>query len=404
MRKTVSRLLKPVRTFIRKGDAVLLALCLTASAYGLLLIYSATRYLHRDRFVYIQLAAVLLGVLVYVVFTFLDFQVFTEKHWRLLLVLSAVLLLLLKTPLGEDYDSGNLNWLVLSRIIPGFPMDLQPNEIIKIPFILVLARQICHIQDAGRDISSVPSVLMTGGFALIVLTLIAVICGDFGMCVIYACIYVTMAWVSGVKLRWFAAAGGLTAGAAVILWLFVLPETKYWTDYRIMRFRVVLDHSLDPRNRGLQQTRSLLAIGSGRIFGQGYLHGTQTQSADSWHLPNRQTDFIFSVCGEELGMAGCILLILILGLIVLRCIWVGKHANSPFSAYVCLGMAGMLLFQILFNIGMCLFILPVMGLTLPFISYGGSSVITLYGAMGIVSSVKAKTLPGWLRDRSNVEE
>ena len=119
-------------------------------------------------------------------------------------------------------------------------------------------------------------------------------------------------------------------------------------------------------------------------------------------LPVRQSDFIFSVCGEELGMVGCVLLLAILAAIILRCIWVGRHASSPFAAYAAMGISGMLIAQVVFNVGMCLFVLPVMGLTLPFISHGGSSIITLYAAMGIVSSIKAHTLPSWLRDRSQV--
>ena len=117
-------------------------------------------------------------------------------------------------------------------------------------------------------------------------------------------------------------------------------------------------------------------------------------------LPARDTDFIFAVCGEELGMVGCLALLLLLSLIILRCIWVARNANSPFHAYVAMGMAGMLLIQVAANVGMCLFVFPVMGLTLPFFSYGGSSIITLYAAMGIVSSIKARNLPSWLRDRS----
>ena len=98
-------------------------------------------------------------------------------------------------------------------------------------------------------------------------------------------------------------------------------------------------------------------------------------------------------------MVGCLLLLGLLTLIILRCIWVARTANSPFYAYVSMGMAGMLIVQIAANVGMCLFLFPVMGLTLPFISYGGSSIITLFAAMGIVSSAKARTLPSWLRDR-----
>ena len=401
----MSILFSPIREFFKKGDVILLGLCLAASFFGLALIYSATQYLGENRwirFVSVQFIAVLLGVIVYMLLTFVDFQLFMEKRWKFLLMFNVFFLLLLLTPLGEDYNSGNLNWLVISRIIPRFPMDVQPNEIVKISFILLLALQIVKIQDHDLDISSIPSILQVGGHTVFMLGLIAVICGDFGMCVIYMMIFVAMAWASGVKLRWFLLVGGGLVLAAVVIWLFFLPETRWWNDYRIMRFRVVFDHSLDVRGRGWQQTRATLAIGSGRLFGQGYLNGIQTQSPSSDALPARHTDFIYAVCGEELGLVGCMALLLLLCLIVLRCIWVGRHASSPFHAYVCMGMAGMLMSQITFNVGMCLFVLPVMGLTLPFISYGGSSIITLFAAKGIVSSVKARPMPSWLRDRSHV--
>ena len=360
---------------------MLLFLCLLSSGYGLLLIFSATRYENSYKSVIVQFIGIILGVVAYMLITFVDLQLFIDKHWKPTLIASIILILLLLTPLGLSVG-GNLNWLAISKIIPGFPLNLQPNEIVKLPFILLLSLQITKIQDQGREISSLPSLIQIGGFTVFMLGLIAVVCGDMGMCVIYMMIFVFMAWASGVKVRWFVLVGGGLILAAVILWLFVLPDTKWWNDYRIMRFRVVLDHDLDPMNKGYQQTRSLLAIGSGQLFGQGYLQGPYTQSASGSTLPARQTDFIFAVCGEELGLVGCVLLLLILGSVVLRCIWVGRHASTPFDAYVCMGVAGMLLVQIALNVGMCLFILPVMGLTLPFISYGGSSIITLFAAMG----------------------
>lgn len=393
----MTTLFSPVREFFKKGDLILLSLCLLASGYGLLLIFSATRYENSYKSVIVQLIGILLGIVAYMLITFVDLQLFIDKHWKPTLIASIVLILLLLTPLGLSVG-GNLNWLAISKIIPGFPLNLQPNEIVKLPFILLLSLQITKIQDQGRDISSLPSLIQIGGFTVFMLGLIAVVCGDMGMCVIYMMIFVFMAWASGVKVRWFVLVGGGLILAAVILWLFVLPDTKWWNDYRIMRFRVVLDHDLDPMNKGYQQTRSILAIGSGQLFGQGYLQGPYTQSASASTLPARHTDFIFAVCGEELGLVGCMLLLLVLGSVVLRCIWVGRHASTPFDAYVCMGVAGMLLVQIALNVGMCLFILPVMGLTLPFISYGGSSIITLFAAMGMVSSVKARTLPSWLRD------
>ena len=397
----LSLLFSPVKEFWKKGDVILLGLCLATSTFGLALIYSATQYQQSIKPVIIQAIAILLGVVAYVLLTFVDFQLFTEKRWKLMLIVSIILLFLLLTPLGLELY-GNRNWLGLSRIFSKFPMNLQPNEIVKIPFILILSLQIIKIQDRGYSISSIPSVMQIAGFTVFMLGLIAAICRDMGTCAVYIMIFAFMAWAAGVKLRWFVLVGGGAVLAVVIFWLFFLPETSLWTNFRIMRFRVVLDHSLDVRGKGWHQTRSILAIGSGKLFGQGYLKGIQTHSPNSSALPVRDSDLIFAVCGEELGFVGCMALLLLLSGIVLRCIWVGRHASSPFSAYVCMGMAGMLLSQITFNVGMCLYVLPVMGLTLPFVSYGGSSIITLFAAMGIVSSVKARPMPSWLRDRSQV--
>ena len=145
-----------------------------------------------------------------------------------------------------------------------------------------------------------------------------------------------------------------------------------------------------------------MAIGSGGLTGTGFLQGRVTQSANSWSLPERNTDFIFSVCGEEFGLIGCCALLLVLSLIILRCVRISRHAPDHLSAYIALGFAGMLMTQIIINVAMCLYVGPVVGLTLPFISYGGSSVLTMYACMGIVSGVKMRTLPSWIKDRSEL--
>ncbi len=393
----MNTLLSPIREFFRKGELLLLFLCLLASGYGLILIYSATRYLNNNRYFIVQSAAILIGVVAYIIMTFVDFHTLVEKSWKLILLFNAGFVLLVRSPLGVEL-LGNRNWIQ----IPGIPVTIQPDEVVKVTFILLLAWQMSRMHEKELDISSVPCVFQLAAHTLFLVAVVAWACGDMGMCVIYICIFAVMAWAAGVKLRWFVGVGGLSAIAAVILWVFILPKTKYWNDYRIMRFRVVLDHDLDVAGYGYQQTRSLLAIGSGGLTGQGYLNGTQTQAPYSQSLPIRESDFIFSVCGEEFGMVGCILLLALLALIVLRCIWIARHADSQFSAYVAMGAAGMLIAQIGFNVGMCLYLVPVMGLTLPFISNGGSSIVTMFAAMGIVSSVKAQTLPSWLKDRSNL--
>lgn len=153
---------------------------------------------------------------------------------------------------------------------------------------------------------------------------------------------------------------------------------------------------------GWQQSRSIMAIGSGGLTGLGYLKGIQTQSKSESALNARHTDEIFAVCGEELGLVGCLLLLLILACIILRCVWVAHRACSAQSALIAMGYAGMLLVQVGINVGMCLYVFPLVGLTLPFFSYGGSSIVTMFAAMGIVSGIKMRSLPSWLRDRSKL--
>ena len=138
-------------------------------------------------------------------------------------------------------------------------------------------------------------------------------------------------------------------------------------------------------------------LGGGKIFGQGLFHGVQTQSENPSSLPHRHTDFIFSVIGEELGMVGCVLTLLLLTAIILRCVYVARHARTRLESCVCIGVASVIIFQVIINVGMCLFVMPVIGLTLPFISYGGSSLVMLFAAMGMVSGVHGRAKPEWLR-------
>ena len=261
----------------------------------------------------------------------------------------------------------------------------------KLTFILLLARQLVWMKGRG-DMKSIPAVGLLAGNLLVTIGLYYVISSDMGSALVYVCIFACMAFAAGVALRWFAL-GIFGAGAG----FYLLWELDKIPPYMKERFQVLVDHSLYPLGAGWQQTRSLLAIGGGRLMGQGLLHGTQTQSTSSVNLPFRHTDFIFAVIGEELGMLGCVLTLALLAAIVIRCIVVARNAKSQLDAYICVGVAGMLVFQIVSNVGMCLFVLPVVGLTLPFISYGGSSVVTLFIAMGMVSGIQKRSLPDWLR-------
>lgn len=372
--------------FVRQGDFLLLLLCCAASIYGIILISSASSYQGNLRYVAVQAAALVIGIILYFLFSRTDIEAATEK-WKWMLIFNVVFIASLAV-LGTDAGTGNKSWIRFNFL----PIGIQPAEIVKITFILLLARQMSELQNEGiSKTGSIARLLLHLGFMC---GLIMGVSGDAGMVVVYVFIFFAMAFAAGVKLRWFLIGGGGVAGIFALLWSFTPLIKDYWKN----RILIIFNHSLDPLGIGWQQERSVLAIGSGQLTGQGLFRGIQTQSTYESSLPARHTDFIFSAAGEELGMVGCILIILILSAIILRCIFVALNAPTPITSLTCIGFAGMLLCQTIMNIGMCLYLFPVVGLTLPFFSYGGSSLITLFAAMGMVSGVKMRSLPSWLRD------
>ena len=371
--------------FIQQADLVLLGLCSTATLYGIALVFSATRYMDSAtglRRMIIQCVALGLGVCVYIFFSMLDLESITRK-WKWILAFNVVFILLLRTPFGVAGNTGNRAWLKF----PFVPFQIGPAEVVKITFVLLLAKQIEWLREEKEDLKSFGSALFVAAHTLGLCGLYFVVSHDMGNGLVFVFIFLCMAFVAGFALRWFlllfAGAGG--AIAAVLL-LDLVPKNM---NYMLNRFIVLFDHSFDPQGVGWQQTQSLLAIGSGGLYGQGYLSGSMTQSR--WSLPAKQTDLIFSVTGEELGLFGCLAIMVLLLAIIFRILLVARKARTPFYRYVCVGMASILIFQTVINIGMCLFVMPTIGITLPFFSYGGSSVLTLYMAMGVVSGIKKRS-------------
>lgn len=377
----LNRLKAILADFFQQADLVLLGLCCTATVYGIMMIYSATRYSNSNRPVIVQSVALLLGICVYIFLSMVDIEIVMKK-WKWMVGINIVLIGLLLTPLGIGGETtGNQAWLQ----IPGIPFNIGPAEVVKITFSLLLAKQLAWQREEKRDLRSFRSAAMAAGHTLVLMGWYVAISGDMGNALTFFFIFLCMAFAAGFALRWFVLLfAGCGAGVAVAWMLDLIPS------YMKNRFLVLFDHSYDVQRAGWQQTRSLLTIGGGGWFGQGYLQGTQTQ-AGKGSLPARHTDFIFSVIGEELGLVGCLAAILLLTAIIFRVLLVAKNAQIPFHSYLCVGMAAMLIFQTIINIGMCLFIMPVIGITLPFFSYGGSSVVTLFMAMGMVSGIKKRS-------------
>ena len=381
----LKRIKDSIFDILRQADWLLLCLCCGAALFGLVMIASATNFLNSWKMVIVQACAIVLGVGIYFLMSQIDLTE-AAKRWKWLLGFGIVMFLLLKTPLGIE-NNGNRAWLG----IEGFPANIQPAEIVKLTFILVLSRQLVWVKE-NWGLKSLRSIAFLAGHVLLMVGLYYVISSDMGSALVYIFIFAAMAFVAGVAARWFIIA--LLGGGAAFYLLWELDKIP---DYMKERFMVVFDHNLDPLGAGWQQTRSLLALGGGKLTGQGLFHGIQTQGEYSGSLPFRYTDFIFSAIGEELGMLGCLAVLLLLAAIIVRCLMVARKARNTTEAYVCVGVAAVLIFQTISNVGMCLFVLPVIGLTLPFFSYGGSSIVTLFAAMGMVSSVQSHSLPDWLR-------
>ena len=386
----LNRLRAILADFFQQADLVLLGLCCTATVFGMVLIASATHYMEPAtkmlRYVGVQGVAMLLGFCMYVLMSMVDIEIVLKK-WKWLVLFNLVFIGLLRTPLGVgEQSTGNQAWLKF----PGIPFQIGPAEVVKITFTLLLAKQLAWLREEKRDLRSFSAASQVAGHTLLLMGWYVVISGDMGNALTFFFIFLCMAFAAGFALRWFALLFlGSGVGFAAAWVLDLIP------DYMMDRFRVLLDHSYDALGVGWQQTRSLMAIGSGGIFGQGYMNGTQTQSSYPQSLPNRWTDFVFSVCGEELGLVGCLAVIILLTAIIIRVLLVAKNAQTSFHCYVCVGMAAMLIYQTVINIGMCLFVMPTIGVTLPFFSYGGSSVVTLYMAMGVVSGIKKRSPALW---------
>ena len=368
--------LHELKNFFRKGDMVLLIMCLSTSAFGCLIIASTNNYRGFTRYLLIQIAAIMIGVICFAITSSIDADWFSEH--RLLLTGICVGLLLLLIPFGTDLKTGNRSWLDFSFL----PFDIQPAEICKVPFILIMASVMASHQNRISHIFSLGHMLVYLGLVFGTNMLVS---RDLGVSLIFAFIFLGMAFAGGVRFSWFAFGIGGLAAASPIVW----PRLSSTQRNRIL---VLFDPSIDPNgiNERYHAVRSLKSLTGGGMLGQGLFNGNRTQNGQ---LFAQHTDFIFSAIGEELGFVGCILVLAMLSAIIARCIWVGRQSNDYMRRLICYGAAAALIFQVISNVGMCLGVTPVIGLTLPFISYGGSSIVTIYAMLGLVSGVHARPSP-----------
>ncbi len=377
--RALKKFLPQLRDFVHRADMFLFTMSVICALYGIVVIASATKSYENGsaQFVIVQTLALVLGILLFIAMTVIDVDIFAQ-HWTWLYGLSALLLLSL-IPFGAVSDTGNNGWLRF------FGIGIQPTEIVKLAFIIVLAKQLAYLKDY-KNLNSVTSVAQIVGHFILMFGLILVTAQDLGSALVYFFIFAVMLFVAGVKIYWFI------MGAAAIACMVPIFWTYFLEDYQRNRILAPYDSSIDPDNTGInwQQNQSKIALASGQLTGTGLGEGTQSQSNA---IPGKHTDFIFAVIGEELGLIGACLVLLLLMIIVVRCIQVGLRSGSTMSMLVCFGVAATVVFQTFENVGMCIGIAPVVGITLPFFSYGGSSLFSMFAAMGLVSGIKYRPKP-----------
>lgn len=366
--------------FFERADIYLLVLCTASAIYGTFMVHKAVVAManggwlsNPTKMVLVQVFSIALGIFFFVVMTVIDSDILGE-NWKALCIIN-VLLIVLLVIFGADDGTGNKAWIRFAGI------GIQPSEVIKILYIIVSARQMTYIK-TYKDINSLFSVAQMAGHFALVFGMIVVVSSDLGSASILLFVFLVMFFCLGAKLYWFALGGAAVSAMIPVLWTYFLK------DYQKKRLLSPYDPSIDPDGWGIswQTTQSKLTLASGRLTGVDAEH-TRTV------FTGKHTDFIFSTTGETLGMLGCIVVIITLILIIVHVARVGLNCGRTYDMLICMGIAGAMAAQMFINIGMCIGITPVIGITLPFYSYGGSSMVTMYAAAGIVSGVKFKLKP-----------
>lgn len=356
---------------LKNPDYILIFLTLVCTIFGCIMIGSAVKsYDNGAKFVVIQSVAAFSGMIAAIIICVINYERYTDFTGFIYGVCILLLVAVLIIGTGRE-DTGSKSWIRFG------PVGIQPSEIVKIGFIITFSHLCAKY---GEDLNKAKNMIKLCLHATVLLGLI-MLQPDFGTTMVFIVIFVGILFAAHISYKYIIASSITVIAAIPIIWNFFLA------DYQKNRIRVLFNPESDPLNTGYHVMQSKIAIGSGGILGKGLGQGTQTQLD---YLPVKHTDFIYSVIGEELGIIGSVTVLILLFGIVLRCLYVAKKSKDKFGSYICVGVSCMFLAHIFENIGMCIGIMPVTGIPLPFFSYGGSSIITNMMAVGLVLSVSLR--------------
>ncbi|MFG2646981.1 rod shape-determining protein RodA [Streptomyces sp. NPDC048436] len=368
-------------SLVRRMDWPILLAALALSAIGSALVFSATR--NRTELVGDDPYSFLLKHLLN---TGIGIALMAGTVWLghrtlrtavpILYGISVFLVLLVLTPLGATINGAHA-WIVV-----GGGFSLQPSEFVKITIILGMAMLLAARVDAGDRVHpDHRTVLQALGLAAVPI-LIVLLMPDLGSVMVMAMIVLGVLLASGASNRWVFGLLGTGAAGAIAIW-----QLGVLDDYQIARFAAFANPALDPAGVGYNTNQARIAIGSGGLSGTGLFKGSQTTGQ---FVPEQQTDFVFTVAGEELGFAGAGLILVLLGILLWRACRIARETTELYGTIVAAGIIAWFAFQAFENIGMTLGIMPVAGLPLPFVSYGGSSMFAVWVAVGLLQSIKVQ--------------
>ncbi len=318
-----------------------------------------------------QILWLTISIPILIVVIFVDYDIFA----KISPILYGIILILLVAVLFTSAINGATSWFDIG------PFSFQPAEFAKVVIVLFIAWLITKIQKNGRD--QINRVLKLGllliAFAVPVLLIIKQ--PDYGTAMAFVSAFIFMLFVAGLKKRYIIPSILLVVILVPVLYFFVLPE------HAKSRIDVYLNPDLDPRGAGYNIIQSKLAIGAGQLLGMGLFKGNQTQLG---FLYPKTTDFIFSLIGEEMGFVVAASIIFLYVVLITKSIYVAKTAKDDLGSYIAIGIAGIFFFHMLENIGMTMGLLPITGVPLPFVSYGGSSLLSNFIMIGLLLNISGR--------------
>ena len=354
-----------------KFDKILFLVVLLLSIFGLLMIYSSSSiwslYKFNDSFHYLKYQSIffIIGIILMIIISKIDYN-FYYKYSNIILFISFILLVLVLIPCIGSIRNGSRSWFGIGSL------GIQPSELSKISLIIFSSKYLSKSSiNKIKDIIPILLILLVF-FSLIMLQ------PDLGTATIMFISIISILFIAGAPKKFFII-GGILGILGVIGLIVIAP-------YRMNRITSFINPWKDPLGTGFQMIQSLYAIGPGGLLGTGYLNSIQKH----FYLPEPQTDFIFSIICEEFGVVGSFIVVSLFSILLYRGIKISNNSNDLFSKYLSFGIIFQLIFQAIMNLSVVVGLIPITGVTLPFLSYGGSSLLISMISIGIVLNISKK--------------